>query len=554
MRFPNSSSRDVFVFGALLLSLTAAACRDRAPKPAGTEGGILREALFSDPASFDPRAQVDAGTYGIMYAMYNTLAELDDSLRVTPALARGWETADQRTWRFHLRSDAFFHPDSCFGAAGRSRAMKSRDVVFSLNRALAPGAVGSFMLTDIVQGASDVSEGKAKTASGIRTLNDSTVEIVLLKPYGKLPVRLAAPFFFVVPQDVVTCRGEQFARRPVGTGPFMLQRLVAGRGVTLTRNPRYWKKDGDGKSLPYLSGVEYRVMGDPQVALTEFRGGRLDAVEVPPVLSSMVLNRGRPAGAYQRYTVKEVVAVDVHFLAFRMDQVPFREEPKLRQALNYAVDKEQIANVLLNGLATPARGVLPPAVYPEAGQAAAYPYDPERAKRLLAEAGFPGGRGLPELVLNIDDQVTTETVAQFVQSNLAAVGVRIRINKADFNTLLAEVSKGSHPFYYMFWEGTDPNPEIFMVQFKSDLLPEKGGYNFGRYRNPRVDSLYEAAVVTLDERQSRSIWLQLERTLVEDAPWLFLYHTRRVRLLQPGVSGYPHNPLQIRRFETTRIR
>jgi ABC-type transport system substrate-binding protein len=549
MRYLNSSRGPLLVtILASLIGLLAACGGD----DGGTTGeSTLAEATFSEPGSFDPRAQVSTSTYNMMYNMYSTLTELDDSLQVQPALAKRWETDDYKTWRFHLREDVRFQPDSCF-QSDSARDFDAHDAVYTLNRALRPGGVGSFMLTDIVEGAAAVNQDSTRQASGIEALNDSTLQITLKEPYLKLPVRLAAPFFFIVSQEVVSCYGENYGQHPVGTGPFMLDNLDPGRVVTLKRYPGYWRKNNDGESLPYLERVQYRILGDPQIALSEFTSGNLDAVNVPATLASTVLEDGELNSEYDQYKKVESVALDVHYYIFKMDEPPFQNNRKVRKAINYAVDKEQITDVLLNGLGKPTVGVLPPGVYPDSQRAKVYPHDMERARQLLAEAGYPDGEGLPTLTLSIDNQATTSSVAQFVQSSLADLGIEVEINQMDFNTLLGQASQGQLPFFYMFWEGTDPNPEIFMAQFKSDEDPEEGGYNFGNYNNPRVDSRFEKAVSTLDPQQAASTWLKLDRLLVEDAPWLFLYHSRPVRLLQSDIENYPSNPMQIRRFRNTR--
>jgi len=551
MRY-RSSSRALLLI-ALLAGLTVllAACGGNEEDSDGES--TLTEATFSAPGSFDPRVQVSTSTYNMMYNMYSTLVELGDSLQVQPALAKRWETDDYKTWRFHLRQDVLFHPDSCF-QSDSARVLDAQDAVYSLNRALKPGGVGSFMLTDIVEGAAAVNQDSTlQQASGIEALNDSTLQITLKEPYLKLPVRLAAPFFFVVAQEAVECYGENYGQHPVGTGPFMLDNIDPGRAVSLKRYPDYWQETDDGETLPYLEQVRWRVLGSPQVALSEFRNENLEAVNIPATLASTILGEEGLNDQYDQYKMAEAVALDVHYFVFKMDEAPFQNNQKVRKALNYAVDKEQITDVLLNGLAEPAVGVLPPGVYPDSQRTEVYPHDMERARRLLEEAGYPNGEGLPPLTLTIDDQSTTSSVAQFVQSSLGDLGIEVEIDQMDFNTLLGQASQGQLPFFYMFWEGTDPNPEIFMAQFKSDQNPEEGGYNFGNYNNPRADSLFERAVSTLDPQQAASTWLKLNRLLVEDAPWLFLYHTRPVRLLQPDVENYPSNPMQIRRFVRTRV-
>jgi oligopeptide transport system substrate-binding protein len=513
---------------------------------------IFNEAIYSDPSSFDPRAQVDSETYGIMYTMYNTLVELDDSMKIIPALASSWETDDFQTWRFFLRKDVYFHEDPCFKNDKKTRLLNASDIEYSLNRAIQPGGVGGFVLTDIVKGASEVNEGKAKTASGIKVLDEHTIEITLLKPYQKFLERLATPFLFIVAREAVQQYGEEFGRHAVGTGPYSLAKIDPGKAVYLKRNNLYWKKDAKEDKLPYLDGLKFRIFHDPQVALSEFKNGNLDAIDVPAVLASTIIKNDRLTSQYEKYQMLETTAIDVHYYAFRMDKEPFKNNLALREALNYAVDKEKITNILMNGLAEPATGVLPPGVYPDFPRSRVYEYDPDLARKKLVEAGYPEGKNLPGLTLGIDDKATTEVVAQYVQSALKDIGVRLKLKKMHFNTLLGEIGQGNLDFYYLYWEGTDPNAEIFMVQFKSDLLPEKGGYNFGHYSNTEADSLFDQAVGELDTNKSKQLWVKLNSLIVKDAPWIFLYHTKRVRLLQPNITGYENNPLQIRRYTLTK--
>ncbi len=513
---------------------------------------VLTEPIFGEPASFDPTAQVDAETFGIMYAMYDTLVQLDNTMAIVPALAEKWDTSDFKTWRFTIRKNVLFHPNSCFKTQNKTKHLTAHDIQFSLNRAIQPGNVGAFVLTDIVKGAADVNAGNTASASGIRAIGDHVLEIVLKKPYLKFLERLATPFLFIVPKEAVDFYGKDFGRYPVGTGAFMFDRIESGQTVFLKKNPVYWKNDENGKQLPYLAGIRYRIFHDPQLALSEFKNGRIDAIEIPAVLAATILKNGKLAAPYQKFKMFETIALDVHYFGFKMDAYPFKDNLALRQALNYAVDKKKITTILLNGLAEPAKGILPPSVYPEHPRNEVYPYNLFLAKQKLADAGYPEGKGLPRLTLSIDNKATTLIVAQYVQSTLKAIGVEVGLKKMDFNTLLGEVAQGTVDFFYLFWEGSDPNAEMFMIQFKSDLLPERGGYNFGRYAEHQADELFDQAVSEIDEQKAVDVWLKLNSVLTSHAPWLFLYHTNRIRLLQPYLIGYDDNALQIRRYIKTR--
>lgn len=539
---------NLILFTIILSPILFISCKKETVKE-----NTLYEAILSEPRSFDPRDQVDAETYGIMYCIYNTIVEMDDSLKIQPALAYKWKTDDFLTWTFYIRNDVYFHPNPCFNTPEKTRKLTAYDIEYSLNRSLLPGGVGAFMLTDIVAGAKDVNSGKTKKASGIIAVDSFTLQIKLIKPYLKLPERLATPFFFIVPKEAVDFYKDKFPQNPVGTGAFMIEKIDPGNAVFLKKNPLFWKKDHNGNKLPYLNRLVFKIMRNPQLALNEFLNGKLDAVELQPTLATLVLNQqGELKNEYKKFKLVENIALDVHYFAFRMDQPPFKNNKFLRQALNYAIDKKIICEKLLNNLATPSIGILPPGVLSKFKRYPVYPYSKEKATQLLLKAGYPNGKNLPEIELYIDNKLTTETVAQFVQSSLKDIGISIKIKKMDFGSLLGEVVQGNPKFYYMYWEGTDPNPEIFMVQFKSDLLPELGGYNFARFSNKKADQLFNLAVSQLDELKSANTWLQLDSLITEEAPCIFLFHTKRIRLLQHNISNYDNNPMQIRRYYTTK--
>ena len=487
-----------------------------------------------------------------MYTIYNTLVEIDDSLKIQPALAYKWTTNDFKEWKFFIRNDVFFKPDQCFGE-NKTKKLTAYDIAYSLNRALKPGGTGAFMLTDIVEGAEEVNLGKKDNASGIIPIDSFTIIIRLKKPYAKLPERLAMPFFFIVSKDAVEFYKDKYHLNPVGTGAFMIEKIDPGNTITVKRNPYFWKKDENNVQLPYLDRITFRIFKNPQLALNEFISGKLSALEIQPIQSHLIFNeQGQLKDEFKKFKIAENIALDVHFFAFKMDEPPFKNNKNLRQAINYAVDKKSIVNNILNNFATPAVGVLPPSIFKETKRNQVYEYNPELAKRKLSEANI-NPKEIPPITLYIDNKPTTEAVAQFVQSNLNNINIKINIKKMDFSTLLGEVIQGNPKFYYMYWEGTDPNPEIFFVQFKSDLLPDKGGYNFGRYNNPAADKLYELATSTLNPKTSEKLWLKLDSLIINDAPWLFLYHTKRIRLLQPNIINYDNNPMQIRRYYKTKI-
>jgi ABC-type transport system substrate-binding protein len=533
---------------AFALASALVGCRgcSRAPVDAGPAAGPpLREAIYSEPGSFDPREQSEAETFSILYPVFDTLVEVDGAGQVKPALAESWETKDQQRWTFHLRRNVRFHSDPCLAGDGARREVHAEDVVASLNRALLPGSTGRGMLADILDGAEELEKG-ATEARGLRVVDPFTVEVLLKAPNRQLLDRLALPYFFVLSSACVRHYGPELKRHAVGTGPFRVVDVKPGYGVRLARNDEYWRTDG-GQRLPYLPGVEFRFVADPPTALAELVAGRLDAVDVPPTLATE-LARSR---AYEPFRKLEALALDTHYLVLRTDRSPFRGNTALRQALNLAVDKRHIVDGLLGGNAVPSRGIFPPALFSAPSASEAFPYDLKRARALLAASGHPGGKGLPELVLGIDNKPTTEALAVYVRDALGRIGVRVRLKTMDFGTLVAEATAGKLDFFYLFVEGDFTHS--FYAQQVDGPGPEAGGLNFSHHADATVTRLLQAASASR-EPEVRAAWLRLSDAAVESAPWVFLYHSKRVRLVAPDIDGYEHDPMQIRRYASTRRR
>jgi ABC-type transport system substrate-binding protein len=545
--------RSVTTVLILLLSLAISCGRKTETQPAGT-GGTLRESIVNDLVTLDPSKLIEATvSQSVLYNIYDTLIEFDDQLHPVPALAESWNSPDGRNWTFKIRRGVYFHDSPAF-PGGKGRELVAGDVVFSFLRVLDAkgGSAGSWILSDVVEDGDKYAAGSIQSLDAIRAVDDRTVQIRLKRPYPNFIYRLYAPFLCIVPREAVESFGSEYGSKPVGTGPFYLASVSPSVEVRLARNERYWKKDSKGNRLPYLKELVFRVIKDPAVAFLEFERGNLDVVDLPISLAKKVFDRnGQPVPAYSSYAFKSITALDTQFYAFNLDKAPFKGNRALRQALNLAVDKERIARFILNDQAVPGKGVLPPPLI--GATQTGYPYDPNAAKAKLAEAGYANGRGLPEIALLIDADEVREAVAQAVQSQLAEIGVRMRIDKTQFATLLEQAGKGDRNFFRMWWEIPYPDPGAFFFQFLSNLWPPTG-YNFGRYKNPEVDKLYEQAIRATDPGEQKQLWQKMDDMITADAPWIFLYHSKRTRMLQPRVADYPLTPIQIRKLDRTQLK
>ncbi|MCS7000294.1 MAG: ABC transporter substrate-binding protein [Bacteroidota bacterium] len=549
----------------LLLALLVQGCGEHAKL---NEAETLRYNEPSGIASLDPaqasyQAAIWAGTQ-----LFNGLVEFDSLLRPTPALAVRWSVdSTLRRWRFVLRKDVWFHEDPCFGSQ-RSRRCTAEDVRYSIERILdaRTRSPGLWVFLDRLEGAREFHDATRRGDNpghcrGIRVLDDTTVEFVLSHPFAPFLSLLAMPYAWIVPREAVEYYGDRFGEHPVGTGPFRIGWWKQDRELVLLRNDRYWRRDENGGRLPYLRAVQISFIRDQRTEFAEFRRGHLDLLtSLDPAFAAVVLQLdGTLCPAYRgRFRLLTAPALSTEYYGILLDTTlaagktsVLAHSRLVRQALNYAIDRERIVRYVLRGTAVPAHGVLPPAFRIE--QTECYRYDPDRARRLLAEAGFPEGKGLPSLRLVLGTSVRSLSVAEVVQQQWAEIGVRVELQQVEFPRLLAMVRAGELALWRTSWVADYPDAENFLALFVSSNLAPNGP-NTTRYRNDRADALYRSAIATGDTAVQRKRYREMERIVVDDAPWVFLYHGRLVRLVHPFVEGMRLDPLDRLVLERVRKR
>lgn len=526
-------------------------------------GGVLRLPLGANPRSLDPARISDTVSHHVALNIYNGLIELDDSLNLVPSLAEHWEVSDDGlTYTFHLREGVRFADDPCF-PGGRGRELEAADVKYSLERIADPGvaSVGWWLFNGRVEGINAFREELAaarregrepglKEVSGYRVIDSRTFQVRLTQPLAFFPYVLAMSYGFVVPREAVEYYGEDFDYHPVGTGPFVLESYVPDHEIVLARNSGYWERDEEGRPLPYLDKVHLRTAREGVVAFFGFERGVYDAMGIPNELWDKVITPGgelRPR--YARFRLDHATEMAVFYYGFLMTDPLFGTNKKLRQALNWAIDREGIIEALLDGRAEPARGIYPPSMPGYEPLAEGYGYSPERARALLAEAGYPEGRGLPELTLTVPAQTTREQAIEVaVQAMLRQIGVRIRIERLSWPQFLEAADANRLSFFRLGWIADYPDPENFLALFITDNFSPHGP-NQTLYSNPEVDRLYEEALRERDPARRMRLYAEAERIIVDDAPWIFLFSSKRYRLTQPYVRGLAMNGMGIAHYK-----
>lgn len=523
----------------LLLLLCLWSC-DRAVREDGRT--VFRYNQHNPVTSLDPAFARTQNNIWAVDALFDGLVQLDDSLRLQPCLARSWVVdSGGLVYRFHLRTDVFFHDDPCF-PDGRGRRMTAHDVLFSFERLLddqwpKPG--------------SWIFKGRVDSLRPFLVEDDSTFVLRLQRPFQPLLYILSMPYAFVVPHEALAFYDRDFRRHPVGTGAFRLKVWAEGHAMVLLKNPRYFETDSAGHRLPYLDAVRIAFMGDRKTAYLEFRKGNLDYLFglESSYTSELVTPEGalKPELADRIYLLKNPY-LNTEYLGIRMGPsgAAVLQNKKVRQALNFGFDRAAMLRTLRRGVGRPANAGFAPAGMPGYDPAAVpgYRFDPARAATLLREAGYPGGQGLPELTLLCNADYAD--LAVFISRQWEDLGIRCRITLQETAVLRERMRNGQAPFFRASWIADYPDAESYYTCFYS-----KNGAppNYTGFSNPEYDRLYEAALAETDEPARLALYQQMEAILVEEAPVVFLFYDESAQFVSRAVRNMPRNAMGLLRLK-----
>ncbi len=523
-----------------LVVLPGGLCRCQAPhadKPRAEQ--VLRMRMRENPPDIDPASSADSLSDRINLAVHDGLVDFDPvSLEVVPAVAQSWEySPDGQEITFHLRPGVRFH---------NGRVLTSADVVYSFTRLLDPkvGAKRKEIL-EAIRGADAFGTGKAASVEGIQPLDAQTVRITLARPLPHFLQLLATPAAAIVPKEVYGDPAKGYLAQPVGCGPFRVSRWERSSVMELSAFGDYY--GGRAK----LDRIQVRFIENPAGAMEEYRRGGLDYMD-EMVGSESSIARELP----QDY--RKGPMLGSFYFGFNLARPPFKGNVSLRKALNYAVDRKSLCEQTFEGTLTPAHGILAPGTPGYDPDLKGYEYDPARARELLAQAGYPEGKGFKAIDLWVNNNQKLLEAAQKVQADLQAVGIPVRVKAVDFATFLQALqgtpeTPGEALFYRYGWNADYPDPDAFLYWLLHSRNIGPAG-NIGRYSNPKVDRLLDQArgLVRMEER----IPLYREAELIaveEDAAWLFLAdYTQRV-LIKPYVKGVVLCPLGSMRIPLDRL-
>ena len=496
----------------------------------GQVGGRLVR-LFVDPPTMDPHITTDATSAQIIVELFGGLVTIDPDLDIVADLAESWDVSpDGLKYTFHLRTDAKFHD---------GKPVTADDVLWSLERATNPltqSPVADQYLGDIV-GVKEKLRGDADTISGVRVVDDHTVEITIDASKSYFLAKLTYPTAFVLDAENVEANPRKWFRQPNGTGPFRLSSYQVGESMVLSRNENYHL------GPPKLEEVELILSGGTSMLMYENDEIHLSGVGLADLDRLLdTSNKLHPE------LIQAPPSFSVQYIGFNVAEPPL-DDPKFRQALNLAIDKREIATVVLGDQVVPATGILPPGFPGFDSNVRGFDFDPVRAKQLIQESKYGDDlENLPPITLTTAGSfgavisLDMEVVLQMWEKNL---GVEVEIQQTEFATFLKDLNRRRFQMFDIGWIADYPDPENFLdILFHSD-----SSNNHTNYSNPEVDRLLERARTETDETARYQIYHQAEQQILDDAPWVPLWYSgERYLLLKPNVKDYYLTPLIIPRL------
>jgi peptide/nickel transport system substrate-binding protein len=494
-------------------------------QPAGT----LVVGLVAEPVNLDPAQVTDLNSNRVGRRIAETLVTFpEESTQIVPGLAETWTISrDGLRYTFKLRKGIAFHDGS---------ALNAEAVKFSIERQINPehpfNKLGKYPFANFFFG----------NVKAVEVVDESTVEFVLKEPRASFLAVLTAGAASIVSPTAVKKLGADYAVQPVGTGPFRFVSWDRGQRVVLEKNPKYWK-------FPVkVDRVIYRPIVEDQARLTELLTGSLDLiVGTPPDFVGQLESN-------PKVTLLKQVGAHVWYLGINSQKGPLGDK-RVRQALNYAVNKDAIVRDVLKGTGSLSRGPVLPNTWAADSGLKPYPYDPERAKKLLAEAGYPNGFSttlwVPESGSGMQSPVAMSTV---IQSNLKAVGVNVAMQTFEWGAYLAKLRSKEQELFALSWMAGNEDPDMVMYPLLHSSQWTPDGPNRALYKNEKFDELLHQARLTTDQAKRADLYRQAQRILVDDPPWIFIDHEIQTAAHSKRVQGFKLHPSFDLRVETISLK
>jgi len=498
----------IMILSAIMVfALALTACGNKPAEeetPSGDKEAVVKDTLViaqgADAKSLDPHATNDQPSSRVSKQIYNTLVESTVDMELVPGLASDWKQVDDTTWEFDIRKGVKFH---------NGEELKASDVKFSLERMLVSKKVAHIV----------------EAIESVEVVDDYKVVIKTKEPFGPLLAHLSHTAASIVNEKAVTEAGENYGQNPVGTGPFKFVSWEAGDKITLERFDDYYKGAAKVKTVVFRNITEgtNRTIG--------LETGELDiAYEIEPIDKDRVAN-------HEKLQLIEGPSLSMNYIGFNNQKEPFNNE-KVRKAINYAIDADEIITAVENGAAQKANSPIGPRVFAHNDSIEPYGYDPEKAKELLKEAGYENGF---KTTIWTNDNPVRMQIAQIVQSKLKDIGIEVTIEPLEWGSYLERTANGEHDMYILGWVTVtaDPDYGLYALYHSSQ---HGGAGNRTFYTNEEVNKLLEEGRTAIDAEKRAEAYKKAQEIIVNDAPDVLLYYKTQNVGAQKSVKGFELHP------------
>ncbi len=528
---------------------------------------VLRVTAPSDIKGFDPMMASDVGSAAQIAKVYEGLLSyhwLKVPFELVPNLAEAMPeiSKDGMTYTFKIRKGVHFQDDAAF-PGGKGRELEANDFVYSIKRHADTKnqSTGWWVFDGKLKGLNEWRSKYEKLPAanyneeveGVKALDKHTLQLKLAKVFPQFMYALAMPFSYVVAKEVVEKYGKEFINHPVGTGPYMLPSFENRKHLVFLKNPTFREKfypaDASpeykdmladaGKKLPLVDKIIVDVMVESQPSWLKFNKGETDYLYIPKdnYNASIVGNKLAKDLQDKGMFLKVTPGLDVYFIGFNFENKIF-QNVNLRRAMSLAFDAKQANELFYNNTGFPAESVAPPGI---AGNDPAFknPWrgpNVDLAKKYLAMAGYPEGKGLPEITLDTFSSTSARQKAEFFQKQMEKIGVKIKVVTNLSPELQAKIKRRSTMMIDYGWIGDYPDTENFLQIFYGPN--SSPGANSSNYNNPEFNKQYEIVSKMQDSPERTALYTKLNQFLANEAVAIFTVHTQSYMLQQKWVKNY----------------
>jgi len=556
----------------LLTTLFLLACSKRSNSE--LDGGTIRMCLETEPITYLTYEVSDYYSATIFGQVMEGLVSIDpENLKIKAQLAASWTINDDGSeYTFNIREGVFFHPHEVF-LSDNDRLLTPEDIVKTFELICSPSdqnaetaAYGHF-LKDAIFGASNFYEKKSKSIEGIKT-KDNTVTIKINQKDDNFLFKLAQVQLAVHAKEIIDAK---LVSNIIGTGPFRYEKYLTGDvpQIILSKNTEYYEKDDKGNSLPYVDSIQFFIQNRKLEQLDMFENKQIDMILALPTSKITKMVEGRLSdfnSTPPKLMLNKNALLQTHYYLFNMEDPRF-QNIKVRQAFNYAIDRERIGRDILKNQYDELGffGVVPPLPSIFRGyefqqvRNIGYDYNPEKARKLLAEAGYPNGKdfGTVNLRFRIDD-INAAVSDEFSQQILQVLGINVNIDGSNFEQLTSDAIESNGDLFKSSWIADYPNPENFLANFQSSNKPDKEtnaqGLNYAKYVNPQFDNLLDEAKLESNIGKKMKLYTKAEVELMKNPPLIPLWYSGDLQIVHSYVRDLHFNSLSLFNFKKVYLR